>query len=219
MARKVSPPGAPTASPGAESSRVPLAYVVWFLETIGAVCIMLGLFTRFFAAAVAIQFVIITFVAHWAQGFGWSIRAAAGSTRCSGASSSSPSRCAAAGPIRSTASSAGSCRHARAGQAAAGLIHTLLSWKAAPPNGAIASAPVSVLMPRPSAIGGVGPDRFRDQHAAAHAVEQPGVQAHLAARVAEHRPRRRRRCRARPHRRDGSSPRAGPPWRARSASR
>jgi hypothetical protein len=29
--------------------------------------------------------------------------------------------------------------------------HTLLSWKAAPPNGAIESAPVSVLMPRPSA--------------------------------------------------------------------
>jgi|GEM_PF-4426168 len=31
------------------------------------------------------------------------------------------------------------------------LSHTLLSWNAAPPNGAIASAPVSVLMPRPSA--------------------------------------------------------------------
>ena len=29
--------------------------------------------------------------------------------------------------------------------------HTLLSWNAAPPNGATASAPVSVLMPRPSA--------------------------------------------------------------------
>ena len=30
---------------------LPLAYVVFFLETIGAVCVMLGLFTRFFAAA------------------------------------------------------------------------------------------------------------------------------------------------------------------------
>src|SRR5579863_3009196 len=29
--------------------------------------------------------------------------------------------------------------------------HTLLSWNAAPPNGATASEPVSVLMPRPSA--------------------------------------------------------------------
>ena len=51
---------------------LPLAYVVWFLETVGAVCIMLGLFTRFFAAATAIQFILITFVAHWGAGFGWS---------------------------------------------------------------------------------------------------------------------------------------------------
>ena len=51
---------------------LPLAYVVWFLETVGAVCIILGLFTRFFAAAVAIQFILITFVAHWPAGFGWS---------------------------------------------------------------------------------------------------------------------------------------------------
>ncbi len=48
---------------------LPLAYVVFFLETVGAVCIMLGLFTRFFAAALAIQFAIITFVAHWPAGF------------------------------------------------------------------------------------------------------------------------------------------------------
>jgi putative oxidoreductase len=51
---------------------LPLAYVVFFLETIGAICIILGLFTRFFAAAIAIQFAIITFVAHWPQGFTWS---------------------------------------------------------------------------------------------------------------------------------------------------
>ena len=50
---------------------LPLAYVVWFLETVGAVCIILGLFTRFFAAAIGIQFLIITFHAHWPQGFGW----------------------------------------------------------------------------------------------------------------------------------------------------
>jgi len=48
------------------------AYSVFFLETIGAICIMLGLFTRFFAAAVAIQFAVITFIAHWPQGFTWS---------------------------------------------------------------------------------------------------------------------------------------------------
>jgi putative oxidoreductase len=51
---------------------VPLAYVVFFLETVGAVCIMLGLFTRAFALAIGIQFLVITFVAHWPQGFGWS---------------------------------------------------------------------------------------------------------------------------------------------------
>jgi putative oxidoreductase len=45
------------------------AYAVFFLETIGAVMIMLGLFTRFIAAAVAIEFAIITFVAHWPVGF------------------------------------------------------------------------------------------------------------------------------------------------------
>jgi putative oxidoreductase len=50
---------------------VPLAYVVFFLETVGALCIMFGLFTRFFAAAIGIQFLIIVFVAHWAPGFPW----------------------------------------------------------------------------------------------------------------------------------------------------
>jgi putative oxidoreductase len=51
---------------------IPLAYVVFFLETVGAVCIILGLFTRAFALAIGIQFLIITFHAHWPQGFGWS---------------------------------------------------------------------------------------------------------------------------------------------------
>lgn len=51
---------------------VPLAYVIFFLETVGAVCIMLGLFTRLFAAAIGIQFLVIVFVAHWAVGFPWS---------------------------------------------------------------------------------------------------------------------------------------------------
>ena len=48
------------------------AYVVFFLETVGAVLIILGLFTRFIAAALAVEFAIITFVAHWPQGFNWS---------------------------------------------------------------------------------------------------------------------------------------------------
>jgi len=51
---------------------LPLAYAVWFLETVGAICIILGLFTRVFAAAIGVQFLIITFHAHWGAGFGWS---------------------------------------------------------------------------------------------------------------------------------------------------
>ena len=50
---------------------VPLAYVVFFLETVGAVCIILGLFTRAFALAIGLQFLVITFHAHWGAGFGW----------------------------------------------------------------------------------------------------------------------------------------------------
>ena len=68
---------------------------------------------------------------------------------------------------------------------AAFLTQTLLSWNAAPPTGATASAPVSMLMPRPPIWALFGLDRFRDQHAAAHAVEQLCGQRGLAARVAE----------------------------------
>jgi putative oxidoreductase len=48
---------------------IPLGYAVWFLETVGAVCIILGLFTRVFTAAVIVQFLVIIFVAHWGGGF------------------------------------------------------------------------------------------------------------------------------------------------------
>ncbi len=50
---------------------LPLAYVVWFLETVGAVCIILGLFTRFFAVAAGIEFLVIIFMANGPNGFGW----------------------------------------------------------------------------------------------------------------------------------------------------
>jgi putative oxidoreductase len=49
---------------------LPLAYVVAFLETIGGLCIALGLFTRFFAAAVAIEMAVIAWHSA-AKGFGW----------------------------------------------------------------------------------------------------------------------------------------------------
>ncbi len=48
---------------------VPMALLVTGLETLGAVCIILGLFTRFFAAAIAIQMAYITFVILWPRGF------------------------------------------------------------------------------------------------------------------------------------------------------
>lgn len=47
----------------------PLACLVIFIETVGGACIALGLFTRFFAAAAAIQMAYITFVAHAPQGW------------------------------------------------------------------------------------------------------------------------------------------------------
>jgi putative oxidoreductase len=50
---------------------VPFAYVIFAIETVGAVLIMLGLFTRFAAAAAAIELAVITFVASWPNGFAW----------------------------------------------------------------------------------------------------------------------------------------------------
>jgi putative oxidoreductase len=49
---------------------LPLAYVVYINETIGAACIILGLFTRFFAASIAIELAVALWVVHYAKGFG-----------------------------------------------------------------------------------------------------------------------------------------------------
>lgn len=48
---------------------LPIAYLIFFLETVGAVCIMLGLFTRVFALAIGIEMLVIAFVANWHAGF------------------------------------------------------------------------------------------------------------------------------------------------------
>jgi len=50
---------------------VPFAYMIYFNETAGAILIMLGLFTRFAAASIAIEFFLITFLAHFGNGYGW----------------------------------------------------------------------------------------------------------------------------------------------------
>jgi putative oxidoreductase len=50
---------------------VPLAYLIIFNETIGAICLMLGLFTRVIAAIIALEFAVITFYVSFPNGFGW----------------------------------------------------------------------------------------------------------------------------------------------------
>src|SRR5215469_12573759 len=45
------------------------AYIIMFLESVGGVCLILGLFTRFFAAALAIEMLIALFAVHWTKGF------------------------------------------------------------------------------------------------------------------------------------------------------
>jgi putative oxidoreductase len=46
------------------------AIIVIILETVGAAAVALGLFTRFFAAGIAIQMAVIAFVVQMPRGFG-----------------------------------------------------------------------------------------------------------------------------------------------------
>jgi putative oxidoreductase len=48
---------------------VAFAYAAMFLETVGAICIILGLATRFFAAALAIEMAFAFAFVHAAKGF------------------------------------------------------------------------------------------------------------------------------------------------------
>ena len=47
-----------------------LALFLTFIEFVGGICIALGLFTRFFAAAAAVEMLIIT-ILYWKAGFSW----------------------------------------------------------------------------------------------------------------------------------------------------
>jgi putative oxidoreductase len=47
----------------------PLAVVLIILETVGGLCVALGLFTRFFAAAIAIEMTVIAY--NYLPKFGW----------------------------------------------------------------------------------------------------------------------------------------------------
>ena len=46
-------------------------YILLVVEFIGGIAIALGLFTRFFAAAAAIEMAVITFGLYWGNGFSW----------------------------------------------------------------------------------------------------------------------------------------------------
>jgi putative oxidoreductase len=45
------------------------AYVIIFLELVGGICLIIGLFTRFFAAALAIEMLIALLVVHLPRGY------------------------------------------------------------------------------------------------------------------------------------------------------
>jgi putative oxidoreductase len=51
-----------------------LALLLIFLELAGGICIALGLFTRFFAAAIAIEMGVLTLHTYWGHGFSWTQR-------------------------------------------------------------------------------------------------------------------------------------------------
>lgn len=48
-----------------------LVLILTVVEFVGGVCVIFGLFTRFFAAAVAIELAYITFDLYWGNGFSW----------------------------------------------------------------------------------------------------------------------------------------------------
>ena len=52
------------------------AYVIMFLESVGGICLIIGLFTRFFAAALAIEMLVALLFVHLPKGYGecWWLR-------------------------------------------------------------------------------------------------------------------------------------------------
>lgn len=48
-----------------------LAYFLLFIETVGAACVALGLFTRFFAAALSIELLVMVIWEFGPHGFNW----------------------------------------------------------------------------------------------------------------------------------------------------
>jgi putative oxidoreductase len=50
---------------------VPFAVFLTIVELGGGICIALGLLTRFWAAAIAIEMGVLTFYLYWGNGFSW----------------------------------------------------------------------------------------------------------------------------------------------------
>jgi putative oxidoreductase len=46
-------------------------WVLLIVEFVGGICIAIGLFTRFWAAAAAIEMAVLTFDVYWGNGFAW----------------------------------------------------------------------------------------------------------------------------------------------------
>jgi putative oxidoreductase len=65
-------PGAVAANVMAKNGLEPAilwAYVIIFLEAVGGACLIVGLFTRFFAAALAIEMLVALLVVHLSKGY------------------------------------------------------------------------------------------------------------------------------------------------------
>jgi|SRR5690348_232369 len=50
---------------------IPFAAFLTVIEFVGGICIVLGLFTRFFAAAIALEMGYLTFIHYWHNGYSW----------------------------------------------------------------------------------------------------------------------------------------------------
>jgi putative oxidoreductase len=58
---------------GGAMSKSTLAFGIFLtvMEFFGGLCISIGMFTRFFAPAAAIEMGYLTFIQYWANGYGW----------------------------------------------------------------------------------------------------------------------------------------------------
>jgi putative oxidoreductase len=51
-----------------------ITFVLMLIEFVGGLCIVAGFFTRFWAAAAAVEMGVLTFYIYWGNGYGWLTR-------------------------------------------------------------------------------------------------------------------------------------------------